>query len=88
LCKKYSAAYGGRIKFFRARILLILLCKINKIRALKKYSLAAYAAKGRAGGFLHNPRIFFIMPILLIVLRKMSKIGIIKILFYRLRRQI
>jgi len=27
--------------FFRARILLILQSKINKIRALKKYSLAA-----------------------------------------------
>jgi len=40
LCKKPPerplAAYAAKEYFFRARILLILLCKINKIRALKK----------------------------------------------------
>jgi hypothetical protein len=38
LSHKYSAAFGGRIKFFRAPISLILQSKINEIGALKKYS--------------------------------------------------
>jgi|GEM_PF-6937580 len=41
--------------FFRARILLILLCKINKIRALKKNILWRRKPPKDAGGFLHNP---------------------------------
>jgi len=49
LCKKpparHLAAYAAKEYFFRARILLILLCKINKIRALKNFILPPQAAK-------------------------------------------
>jgi hypothetical protein len=46
--EKYSAAFDGRMKFFKMRILFILLRKVNKIRILKEYFLAAPAAKKRA----------------------------------------
>jgi len=42
LCKKYFAAYGGKIKFFGAAFSTILLRKIVENAAPKK---------GRAGGF-------------------------------------
>jgi hypothetical protein len=38
--EKHSAAFGGRIGFFRALFSLILLCKINENSALKKYFAA------------------------------------------------
>jgi hypothetical protein len=41
LCKKYFAAYGGKIKFFRAAFSTILRSKIVENAALKKYYLAA-----------------------------------------------
>jgi hypothetical protein len=37
LCKKCSAAFGGRIKFFSALFSLILLRKISENRALKMF---------------------------------------------------
>ena len=45
LFEKHSAAFGGRIKFFKTLILFILRIKMNKISVLKKYFLAAPGAK-------------------------------------------
>jgi len=45
LCKKYLAAFGGKIKFFRAAFSTILLREIVENAALKKYYLVASAAK-------------------------------------------
>jgi|GEM_PF-1512180 len=57
LCKKPPArplaAHAAKEYFFRARVLLILLCKINKTRALKNFILPPQAAEY----FLHNLRL-------------------------------
>jgi len=90
LCKKPPArplaAYAAKEYFFRARILLILQSKINKIRALKNFILPPQAAEY----FLHNlcfisplaafaaKDYFFKTPILFIFRSKMNKIGVLK----------
>jgi len=58
LYKKYSAACGGRIKFFSARILLILQSKINKIRALKNILWRRKPPKDVPEAFYTTPECF------------------------------
>jgi hypothetical protein len=45
VCKKYFAAYGGKIKFSRAVFSTILLRKIVENTALEKYYWAAQVVK-------------------------------------------
>jgi hypothetical protein len=54
-CSKYSAAYGSKRKFKRTLFSLISRSKINENSVRLKYYLTTSAAKGHAGGFLHNP---------------------------------